>query len=195
MTNTHPLASTRRRMFAAVIDVVIVMFFSLLFCIPFGGSFSMNVGYSLGVWEFSYYNGHIFLLTFLGYFMMSDVMDGRSIGKKLLGLDIVSTIKAKLDRNRLIMRTLVKLGDFFFLGVPLILLTGKSMGDMASKTQVVYTKGTKPSTIKGWKATLKKGLGLLFLAVAVWLWYGIVIHIPQIWSLSRAAQNTWQEMN
>lgn len=144
------------RFFAVIIDMVII--YGLLLLILIALVFTIQ-GYQMSESEFSkvtiFLQFMLFFAVFWGYFLAWEYFfRGRTPGKMILGLRVISVRGTGLNASHSIIRNLVRIGDMYpflfqfgFLFVPsyfvaglFLFLTGRSfrrLGDIAAGTLVV----------------------------------------------------------
>lgn len=146
-------ASYSRRVVAYLIDMVITFGLAILFILPLVGGVYLSIVY--GDVSTDRDTVPIILLLLLvnllivlvitalvGYFVVLERQWGATVGKRVLGIQVVSETGLRLTWQQAIVRNLSKLNEQFLLIDWLIgwlLKTDRQRGlDVAAKTQVVY---------------------------------------------------------
>lgn len=139
-------APTGRRVFAALIDLLVAMFISGLLLAGWMDELSRESDTNplIGAWILS-----TILLIGFPYYTVCEILFGRTIGKALLGIKVIS-LSGNMNRWRMLVRNLVRitwaipyLGYLFLLAdVGLIESTKKHqrLGDIAAGTTVIRTR-------------------------------------------------------
>ena len=134
-----------RRIGAGLLDLAVAIAILILVGVIFGqahaggSSASVNLhGASVLVWA----------LLVAAYYFISEWLTGRTLGKALLGLRVVSGAGTSPAGGAVAIRTLLRVIDFlpafYLLGLVVILVTGqrrKRRGDLAAGTTVVRPSG------------------------------------------------------
>ncbi len=133
----YELAAAMSRVIAFILDMVLVLVLWFLFIVSFNAK-----GPEIAL---------LFLLpltVFLFYYFFAELlMDGQTLGKKIMGLKVVRLDGERLTPGDLLLRTFFLLPDAWFsLGIPAILLINTSskaqrLGDMVAQTVVILTTG------------------------------------------------------
>jgi uncharacterized RDD family membrane protein YckC len=117
-----------RRLFAWVLDLVIQIFylvvaFRLLNSIS--DSFRGNADYSMKIWAVSM----LFFLPFLLYHVVMEItMDGQSIGKKIMGMKVVSENGGKPSIGQFIVRWLIRTSDYTLIVIIILIPMAQLFG-------------------------------------------------------------------
>ncbi len=133
-------ATLGRRTAAALIDLVLMIGLFLLFAAAIGtwdlaGS---TQRIALHDWDFLLYVG-----TVLGYFFVAEGMTSRTIGKALLGLEVVDVGGGPTTTGQTAKRTLMRIIDFlpafYLVGFVAIVANERNarLGDLVAKTAVI----------------------------------------------------------
>jgi uncharacterized RDD family membrane protein YckC len=129
---------TGRRVVAGFIDVVILgVIFVLMSALSGGtesedGSFSANLDGGPAL---------LFFLIVMGYYLVPEALSGQTIGKKIMGLRVVS-LAGPLTWGKVAIRTILRIVDafpvFYLVGIITIAVSKKNqrIGDMAAGTVV-----------------------------------------------------------
>ena len=133
-----------RRIGALFIDGLLFVPVFILLGIATGGAESSdgNASVNLGPGPFL-----LFLAITFGYFIVCEATSGQTLGKRLLGIRVVSDDGSQPSWGKVIGRTLLRIVDslpaFYIVGLISVLATGKSghkrVGDLAAGTRVVRT--------------------------------------------------------
>ncbi len=135
----YDLASAMSRVIAFLIDMMIVGFSWLLFALLLDSRLPEIV-------VFFFFPLTIFLLY---YFFLELLMNGQTVGKRIIGLKVLRIDGERLTPGDLLLRTFFLLPDAWFsLGVPAVLLINTSsraqrLGDMVAQTVVINAKGSE----------------------------------------------------
>lgn len=139
---------TGRRVVAALIDVLILTVVFVVMSIAFGdtetGRRETGNGETTGVWvnltgwPLALYAGIV-----LAYYLVLETVLRQTVGKLVMGLEVVSLAGTPLTLGQVALRTILRLID----GLPFLYLVGiiaiaaskehQRIGDMAAKTNVV----------------------------------------------------------
>lgn len=140
----YELAAAMSRVIAFIIDMVLVSVLWLLFVLIFNAQ-----GPEIALFFF------LPLTVFLCYYFFAELlMDGRTLGKKVMGLKVVRLDGERLTPGDLLLRTFFLLPDAWFsLGIPAILLINTSskaqrLGDMVAQTVVILSTGNAKFGLK-----------------------------------------------
>ena len=140
------IAKKRTRIGAFLIDIFIFWSIAMIVGIFYGTPHEEGIGYSL--------NGLPALVMFLvGFFLwpISEGIWGRTIGKRLLNLKVVTDDFEPIGMGQEFGRFILGFLDYIFL-IGLIIATtnkqNKRIGDIAAKTIVVNTKALESNLVK-----------------------------------------------
>ncbi|WP_421804447.1 RDD family protein [Flagellimonas sp.] len=140
------IAKKRIRIGAFLIDIFIFWSIAMIVGIFYGTPHEEGIGYSL--------NGLPALVMFLvGFFLwpISEGIWGRTIGKRLLNLKVVTDDFEPIGMGQEFGRFILGFLDYIFL-IGLIIATtnkqNKRIGDIAAKTIVVNTKALESNLVK-----------------------------------------------
>lgn len=142
-SSASPNASVGQRVGALLLDTVLVMFpLFVVAAVLFGES--QSGGGSVGVTL----TGVPFLLTILvalGYFFALELATGQTLGKKIVGIRVVSDQGRELTAGSVLVRTILRVVDgfaFYAVGFVAALISAKNqrVGDMAASTRVVKAR-------------------------------------------------------
>jgi uncharacterized RDD family membrane protein YckC len=131
-----------QRIIAVIIDSVIVAIISLIIGVLIGlaiGFAFLFAGFAFIYTPFSV----IFLLLGIAYFTYFEGTSGQTIGKRLLGIKVISASTTSIDMTKALNRNILRVVDWlpgaYILGFILILVSQKKqrLGDMLAETQVV----------------------------------------------------------
>ncbi len=131
-----------RRVAAALVDAAAILVLLILIAVLFGNEAVSN--WSLWAETQGRPRVAFFLLTF-AYFVGSELVWGQTLGKRLLGIRVVSDDGARATWGQIATRTLLRLIDvlpaFYIVGLIAVIATGperrKRLGDLAAGTRVV----------------------------------------------------------
>lgn len=135
-------ASLGQRVGAILLDTVLVMVpLFLVAALLFGDSAAEGAGFQVSL------DGLPFLLTSLlalGYFIGLELVSGQTLGKRVVGIRVVSE-KGELGAGPVLIRNLLRIVDGFLcylVGFVVALASKKNqrLGDMAASTRVVKAK-------------------------------------------------------
>ena len=140
--HSDPTEVVGRRIGALLIDSILFFVLFIVMGIATGGGHKSSNGASVNL------TGPAFLLFVaitLLYFALCEGNGGQTLGKKLLGIRVVSEDGSKPSWGQITGRTLLRLVDslpaFYILGLISVLATGRGrrqrIGDMAAHTRVV----------------------------------------------------------
>jgi uncharacterized RDD family membrane protein YckC len=126
------------RILAGLIDFVVVLIIGLVIVALFGESSSSEeegVEVNLSGWPFIF-----FVVVALAYYFVLEATSGQTLGKRALGLKVVS-LDGPLTPGKVAIRTILRLADglFFYLVAVLTIAISQShqrIGDMAAGTNV-----------------------------------------------------------
>jgi uncharacterized RDD family membrane protein YckC len=129
------LASTGKRVFGAIIDVIVLV----IFFVVYGLFFGKTEGASISVTELPALI--LFSIMFL-YFVIMEATTGKTIGKYIIKTKVVNEAREKISWGQSIGRNLMRIidGFFFYLVGFIAILASKNnqrLGDMLSKTYVI----------------------------------------------------------
>jgi len=130
-----------RRIGAALIDILVLSVIFIFVAATIGDS---TVGD--GNASFQLRNGQalVFAVLALVYYGLAEALTGQTLGKKLLGLKVVSEDGSVATTGQILIRTLLRIVDqipfLYLLGLIVMLATGrqrKRIGDIVARTRVV----------------------------------------------------------
>jgi uncharacterized RDD family membrane protein YckC len=134
-----PYASIVRRILALIIDTVLI---SIV-----GGIIISAIGGMLGRVDYETTGSASILifLIYMGYFIYMEGAYGATLGKKLLGIRVVTMDNRPLSWTKAVVRNLMRIVDEFLFGLVgliSILLTQKKqrLGDLLAKTIVIKAR-------------------------------------------------------
>lgn len=131
-----PLAGVGSRTLAATIDYLILGVLVLLWVIAWTVSLSL-----VGSWAFVLLFAGIFLLEY-GYFAASEILSGgRTLGKRVLKIRVITAEGGTPSKGALLTRNLVRSLDLVF-GIPLMAIDPQSrrLGDRLAGTLVAHER-------------------------------------------------------
>ncbi|MFQ5977564.1 MAG: RDD family protein [Candidatus Heimdallarchaeota archaeon] len=152
-TEAFTRVSYSRRVFAYLIDLLITISLAILVALPIVGVLYFVIVHGDVLTDSNTLAIILFLLVvnlliilvimaLLGYFVVLERHWGATVGKKLLGIQVVSETGLRITWQQAIVRNLSKLNEQFLLFDWLIgwlMKTDRQRGlDVAAKTQVVY---------------------------------------------------------
>ncbi|MPZ47820.1 MAG: RDD family protein [Dehalococcoidia bacterium] len=129
---------TGPRIVAGIIDVVILGILFVIMSMLFGDSESDSSSFSVNL---SGLPGLIYGVLAFGYYMVLEATSGQTLGKKIMGLRVVS-LEGEMSWGKSAIRTILRIIDglpfLYLLGVILIAASKKNqrLGDMAAGTIV-----------------------------------------------------------
>jgi uncharacterized RDD family membrane protein YckC len=179
-----------RRASAALVDVVVLSVVFLILGLATGGTpvplppgeLSWSVGtvavstWSIRFGEVTVAGGWLalYLALVLVYYFALEATTGRTVGKRILGLRVVSRDGSRPSQGAIAVRTLLRLVDWvpllYLVGFITALATGRRrqrVGDLAAQTEVAVVPG---ASVERWQPVLAgilAGLALLGLSVRV----------------------------
>jgi len=136
-----------RRIGAALIDILVLSVIFVFVAATIGDS---NVGD--GNASFQLRNGQalVFAVLALVYYGLAEALTGQTLGKKLLGLKVVSEDGSDARTGQIVIRTLLRVVDqipfLYLLGFIVMLAGGRQrrrIGDIVAKTRVVAAGATR----------------------------------------------------
>lgn len=139
----RPDASVGQRVGALLLDTLIVMVpLFVVSALLFGDSQSGGGGFRVSL------TGLPFLLTALvalGYFFVTELVAGQTLGKLIVGVRVVSDKGPDLGAGQVLVRTLLRVVDgfaFYLVGFVVALASAKNqrVGDMVASTRVVRSR-------------------------------------------------------
>lgn len=112
------------RLFAWLTDTILLYLYVLLMSYLFATSISFSNAINFGLMEF------LIIIPYLVYHFVCELfMNGQSIGKKLLGIQVVSLNGKNASSSQYLLRWLMRTIDFgFFTGVALLVLQNFFLG-------------------------------------------------------------------
>jgi uncharacterized RDD family membrane protein YckC len=136
------------RFVAVIVDFVILAAVALVVALPFSAIFFVaTAGFTTPAWALSWLYGPIDLLMFalwILYFTYFEATSGQTLGKRLLGIRVISTRTGRPpDLGNSLIRNVLRIIDwlpaFYLLGFFVALISGRKqrMGDLAAGTIVV----------------------------------------------------------
>ena len=139
----QPLAGRWRRLFAGILDAIIVAIVSA----PFGTSWEMVWDSSKGVWDRVPVQHALIasIISFLYYWLLHAFWNGQTLGKKLFGMRVVQENGSKITVGQAALRQVVEvvlswlccIGGLLDLGWILFDPRKQALHDKAAKTLVV----------------------------------------------------------
>jgi uncharacterized RDD family membrane protein YckC len=150
-----PIAGVGSRVLAAFIDLLIQGIIQIVWVIAFFWS-SSNAG-DARAWLVAVYLTGAFLLDW-AYFAGTEIlMRGRTLGKKAVGLRVVSRGGGTASAGALVTRNLLRIVDFV-VGVPLMVIDplSRRLGDRLAGTLVVHDRASEDEPLlrripRGWQ--------------------------------------------
>ncbi|RFM28963.1 RDD family protein [Deminuibacter soli] len=139
-------AEFHKRLFAWLIDLAMMIAYWLVAYRLLAGVISNNGSEHAEMNNYALYTVLVATPPLLYHLVCEMVMNGQSIGKKLMGLKVISETGGRPAIHQLLLRWLLRLADFGFTfctgGLLSSLLTRKHqrLGDMAAGTIVIKTK-------------------------------------------------------
>lgn len=136
------MADLSRRFAAGVIDgfpfvVPAILFLECARAAHFHGDLMADQS----IWNAALISGAVAMFVYLSHTLLSETFAGRSLGKMLLGLRVVSLDGSTPDRASLLIRNLLRILDIGLMGVPLTLILfsplRQRIGDVAANTVVI----------------------------------------------------------
>jgi uncharacterized RDD family membrane protein YckC len=151
-----PVARVGSRVLAAVVDYLLLFVLLILWsALAFGlaGSLGLRPGWGVAAWLLG-----LFVFDY-GYFALQEIFfDGRTVGKRVFGLQVVARDGAAAGNGALLVRNLVRLVDLM-VGVVLMALDplSRRFGDRLAGTLVVHQRPAAPELVlarlpAGWGA-------------------------------------------
>lgn len=139
----HEDANLGQRVGALLLDTLIVMLpLYVVAALLFGESRAEagQVSFSLTGWPFV-----LTTLVALGYFFALELVAGQTLGKKIVGIRVVSDKHRELTAGQVLVRTLLRIVDgfaFYAVGFVAALISDKNqrLGDMAGSTRVAKAR-------------------------------------------------------
>jgi len=135
-----------RRIGAALLDFVLLVLIFAAVVLAVGGSDVSNDEPAI---RFGDNQALVFAVLGLVYYGLSEALTGQTLGKKSLGLKVVSQDGSPARTGQVIIRTLLRVVDqlpfLYLLGLIVMLVTGrerKRIGDIVAKTRVVAAEKT-----------------------------------------------------
>lgn len=142
VTINYELADVKDRIFATVIDMIIQTIGLLLLAWLF-----VSTGILPSIEYFLYFI--LFPVLFFYYFVSEIIMDGQTLGKRMVGIKVVKLTGAEPSINDYLMRWALRPIDIFFslgaIGIMLVSSSekGQRLGDIVANTTVVKVKTVK----------------------------------------------------
>ena len=129
------VASVGKRVLGAIIDIIVLFIIMIIFSFLFGTA----EGSSFAVSGFA---ALIMYLIMFAYFIVLEVVTGKTIGKYVVKAKVVNESGGQISWGAAIIRTLLRIVDGFFfylVGFIIALATKENqrLGDIAAKTYVV----------------------------------------------------------
>lgn len=160
-------AGVTRRFVALVIDAFVLLGISVVVGLAAGGAYSTSTAnsYDAGI---QVDTGPMLaaLVLFFLYYVMSEGLFGRTLGKRILSLRVVSADGSPISLGAAFLRNLLRLVDgLFFYFVAAISVwaspTRQRLGDRAAHTYVVLDSGStylrRASTMTEWRPPTADG--------------------------------------
>jgi uncharacterized RDD family membrane protein YckC len=164
-----PIAGVGSRTLAGFLDYLVLFALLILWLIVWGASFA-----GAGGWAFAVAAAGVFLLEW-GYFAVSEIASGgRTLGKKVVKLRVITAEGGTPRPGALLARNLVRSLDLLF-GIPLMAIDplARRLGDRLAGTLVVHERrreampligrvpaGWGPREVAAVEAFLVRGRGL-----------------------------------
>ncbi len=185
MQNTQrPQSGFFRRMLGFIIDLILL----ILVWLVFGGkpfSLSINWAYEKGklittVVKQDPISGLYFLGFLILYFIVTESIWGKTLGKLITSQKVVDINKIKPSFGKIVVRNICKIVDLI-IGSVVFLFSSKNqnVGNMATQTYVVNTKLLeKPIEAKA-VSVVRKIFGILFIIVLIGMVLMTIVSIPK----------------
>jgi uncharacterized RDD family membrane protein YckC len=130
-----------KRVRAALVDFLVILVLLVVIATLFGNDKARN----WSLWAETQGGPRVaFLLLTFAYFVVTEMVWGQTLGKRLLGLRVVRDDGAKADTGPVLVRNLVRLIDWlpllYVVGAITVFATGERrqrLGDLAAGTRVV----------------------------------------------------------
>ena len=141
VTINYELAEAKDRIFATIIDIIIQSIGLFLLSLIFMSSGMMSEDY------FLYFI--VFPILFFYYFGSELLMDGQTLGKRMLGIKVVKLTGTEPSINDYLMRWALRPIDIFFslgsIGIMLVSSSDKAqrLGDVVANTTVIKTTSSQ----------------------------------------------------
>lgn len=185
MQNTQRLQSGFfRRMLGFMIDLI---FLNIVWLVFGGKSFSLSINwvYEKGklittVVKQDPINGLYFLCFLILYFIITESIWGKTLGKLITNQKVVDINKVKPSFGKIVVKNIFKIVDLI-IGSIVFLLSSKNqnVGNMATQTYVVNIKSLdKPIEARS-VSTVRKIFGILFILVLIGMIFMTIISIPK----------------
>lgn len=117
-----------RRLMAWVIDIVVLVFY-IVVATRFLHWFNGQLGYSDGAEVTRWAVSMVAVLPFLLYHVvMEATMNGQSIGKKIMGIKVISENGGRPSLGQLIIRWLIRTSDYMLLVIAVVLIIMSAYG-------------------------------------------------------------------
>lgn len=117
-----------RRVAAWIIDMVVLIFYAVIavkFLSNFAGGNNHSEGDNITVWAISM----LLMLPFLLYHVLLEAtMNGQSIGKKIIGIKVISENGGRPSISQLIIRWLIRTSDYTLLIIIILVPYASAMG-------------------------------------------------------------------
>ncbi len=193
ISNSTSLAQTQpclvRRTFAYLIDFVLVLILAVFVAsVTTGiGQVSIAINNQSDVWTFSFINGSYLLLVWTAYFTTLECCFKATLGKKLLGLKIVTAEGVSPSLEQLFKRNIFKTFEFLTLNASLVLIdeNNQSLSDKWAGTFVTRNQNLAKTKLSTKKNSLRKLLGAVILTLCLYFIINFLYFLPKILTLNQ----------